>query len=60
MIPSEANYYEDTMAENTAELQGVDWFSKLKNPQGSGMDTATAEGAPTPPVETPTDVAPQQ
>lgn len=47
------------MAENTSELQGVDWFSKLKNPQGSGMDTATAEGAPAP-TETPTDVAPQQ
>jgi hypothetical protein len=48
------------MAENPSELQGNDWFSKLKNPQGSSMDTAQAEGAqPTPPPAPPTDVAPQ-
>jgi hypothetical protein len=48
------------MAENTSELQGTDWFSRLKNAQGGGMDTATAEGAPKPPAETPANVAPQQ
>jgi hypothetical protein len=48
------------MAENPSELQGNDWFSKLKNPQGSSMDTAQAEagGQPTPPPPPP-DVVPQ-
>jgi hypothetical protein len=32
------------MAENPSDLQGNDWFSRLKNPQGSAYDTATAEG----------------
>lgn len=32
------------MPENTSDLQGVDWFSKLKNPQGQSLDTANAEG----------------
>lgn len=32
------------MAENPSELQGNDWFSKLKNPQGSSYDTSQAEG----------------
>lgn len=47
--------------ENTTELQGEDWFSKLKNPQGSSMETAQAEGGgQTPQPQQPTDVAPQQ
>jgi hypothetical protein len=50
----------DDMSENTSELQGNDWFSKLKNPQGASMETAQAEGAqPTPPPAPPTNVAPQ-
>jgi len=32
------------MAQNPSDLQGTDWFSRLKNPQGSGHETATAEG----------------
>jgi len=32
------------MAENASDLQGNDWFSRLKNPQGSGHETANAEG----------------
>lgn len=48
------------MAENTSELQGDDWFSKLKNPQGATMETAQAEGGQTVPQPTaPTDVVPQ-
>jgi hypothetical protein len=30
--------------QNDNVLQGNDWFSGLKNPQGSGHQTATAEG----------------
>lgn len=48
------------MSENTSDLQGDDWFSKLKNPHGNSMDTAQAEGAPAPAPAAPTDVAPQQ
>lgn len=49
------------MAENTSELQGDDWFSKLKNPQQSSMETPHAEGGqPVPQTQVPTDVAPQQ
>jgi hypothetical protein len=44
------------MSENTSELQGNDWFAKLKNPQNSAMDTARAEGGQAAPVPTPTDV----
>jgi hypothetical protein len=49
------------MPENTSELQGDDWFSKLKNPQGASMETAHAEGGqpPTPPPEAPANVDPQ-
>jgi hypothetical protein len=51
---------DNDMSENTSELQGNDWFAKLKNPQGASMETAQAEGAqPTPPTTPPTDVAPQ-
>jgi len=32
------------MPENTTDLQGDDWFSKLKNPQGQALDTSQAEG----------------
>ena len=32
------------MAENASDLQGNDWFSRLKNPQGSGHETSSAEG----------------
>ena len=47
------------MMSDEKDLQGVDWFSKLKNPQGNSMETAQAEGAPPPPPTPPTDVAPQ-
>jgi hypothetical protein len=48
------------MAENTSELQGDDWFAKLKNPQGASMETGHAEGGqPIPPPPAPTDVVPQ-
>jgi len=48
------------MAENTSELQGVDWFAKLKNPQGASMETSHAEGGqPVPPPEAPANVDPQ-
>lgn len=36
------------MAENTEELKGVDWFSRLSNPQGKTLETGTAEGLGTP------------
>jgi hypothetical protein len=42
------------MSENTSELQGDDWFARLKNPQNAAMDTARAEGGQAEP--TPTDV----
>lgn len=32
------------MPENTSDLQGEDWFSKLKNPQSQSYDTSQAEG----------------
>ena len=32
------------MPENTTDLQGDDWFSKLKNPQGQSLDTSQVEG----------------
>jgi hypothetical protein len=48
---------DNDMSENASELQGNDWFAKLKNPQGASMETAQAEGAP--PTTPPTDVAPQ-
>jgi hypothetical protein len=32
------------MDESQSNLQGTDWFSRLKNPQGSGHQTSTAEG----------------
>ena len=32
------------MPENPSELQGTDWFSRLKNPQGSSYETGQAEG----------------
>lgn len=44
------------MSENTSELQGNDWFAKIKNPQNSAMDTVLAEGGQVEPVPTPTDV----
>lgn len=31
------------MAENVNDLQGIDWFSKIKNPQGQALDTSQAE-----------------
>lgn len=46
------------MSENTSELQGDDWFAKLKNPQNAAMDTAVAEGGQTP-APVPADVDPQ-
>jgi hypothetical protein len=46
--------------ENTSELQGDDWFSKLKNPQGASMDTSQAEAGGQSQPQQPTDVAPQQ
>lgn len=49
------------MPENTSDLQGNDWLGNLKNPQGSSMETAHAEGGEPPvPTPAPTDVAPQQ
>ena len=48
------------MSETTNDLQGDDWFSKLKNPHGNSMETAQAEGAPPATQPAPTDVAPQQ
>ena len=47
--------------ENTAELQGDDWFSKLKNPQGSSMETHQSEGLSDeqPPQQPPSNVVPQ-
>ena len=46
------------MAENTEELKGDDWFSKLSNPQGKTLDKGTAEGLGTPQQEQ--NVDPQQ
>ena len=47
------------MAENTSDLQGVDWFSRLKNPQGQSYETAQAEGLTDKKPEQPSDVDPQ-